>query len=250
VAINTRSNKLATAYCPLAEIAFRTFGGPVSGEGPYPPTEYCDLHGPQTGRPALPWEAAVTPTPSPTPTPLTPTPVSSRIALGAPLAPLPTWTPVPTRTPTPAGSPLPLASGASRLLAVLPMLPTATPGPELGAQYHPWAHLPFDVRLTYPSGHTAAAETLPVLGSASVPYFERYALQYGEGDVPTTWHPIGPTRRQPVSAGVLDTWEVARLPSGVYTLLLTVTDARERQVEVRQVVRLARPTVAPASDGR
>jgi hypothetical protein len=53
-----------------------------------------------------------------------------------------------------------------------------------------------------------------------------------------------------VSAGVLDTWEVAHLPSGVYTLLLTVTDARERQVEVRQVVRLARPTAVPASDGR
>ena len=250
VAINVRSNKLATPYCPLSEIAFRTFGGSVSGEGPYPPTEYCDLHGPQTGRSQLPWETAVSPTPTATPTPLTPTPVSSRVALGGPLAPLPTWTPAPTRTPVPTVSPLAPGGTASRLLAVLPLLPTATPAPEASTPYHPWAHLPFDVRLIYPTGEVPAADTLPVLGSASLPYFERYTLQYGEGDVPTTWHPIGPPRRQPVSAGVLDTWEVARLPSGVYTLLLSVTDARERQVEVRQVVRLVRPAAAPASDRR
>ena len=250
VAIDTRSNKLATPYCPLSEIAFRTFGGSVSGEGPYAPTEYCDLHGPQTGRPALPWETAPTATATATPTPVSPTPVSSRVVLGAPLTPLPTWTPSPTRTPSPTLTPLGLGSPAGRLLAVLPVLPTTTPGPEGPTPYHPWAHLPFDVRLTYPIGEVVAGDTLPVLGSASLPYFEQYAVEYGVGDVPTTWYPIGSPRRQPVSAGVLETWEVAGLPSGAYTLRLSVTDNRGQPVEVRQVVRLARATAAAALPGR
>jgi 1A family penicillin-binding protein len=91
VAIDKQSNKLATEYCPLPNVDFRTFGGAQSGEGPYAPTEYCDLHGPQTGRPRAAWETAPTATLTPSPTPAPPTAVSSRVVLGPTLAPRPTF---------------------------------------------------------------------------------------------------------------------------------------------------------------
>jgi len=242
VAINTRSNKLATAYCPLSEIAFRTFGGNPSGEGPYAPTEYCDLHGPQTGRAAAPWEAAAaapTATATPRPPTATPTAVSSRVPLGPALAPLPTWTPtaLPTATAPPTATRVIPTMGALpfQVLAAA-FVPTPTPSPV--RLYHPWAQLPAAVALTFPRPEQPADSTVPILGSASLPFFERYAVEYGEGDSPSAWEPVGSVRRQPVQDGVLETWDTSVLPDGLYTLRLTVTDNRGYQQTAQQLVHI------------
>ncbi|HLH22637.1 MAG TPA: PBP1A family penicillin-binding protein [Chloroflexota bacterium] len=253
VAIDKQSNKLATEYCPLQNVEFRTFGGAQSGEGPYAPTEYCDLHGPQTGRPQAPWENAPTTTPTPSPTPIPPTAVSSRVVLGPTLAPLPTFTPRPTRSPTPL--PLPTAvptpsrtpaAGAPVVRLVVGRPPaTATPA-SAGASptYHPWANLPNEVELTYPTSDQTVDGVVPILGSASAPYFDRYAVQYGEGDAPSAWQFIGPSRTQPVRAGVLDTWDTSALPDGRYTLVLSLVDSRGEQFFARQLVTV-RHSAAP-----
>ncbi|HEY7066237.1 MAG TPA: PBP1A family penicillin-binding protein [Chloroflexota bacterium] len=247
VAIDKQSNKLATEYCPLQNIDFRTFGGTQSGEGPYAPTEYCDLHGPQTGRPRAPWETAPTTTPTPVPTAVQPTPVSSRVVLGPTLAPLPTFTPRPTNTPLPTRTPRPprgatvlptptrTAAADSPAIRLIAGRAPATATPPSGA-YHPWASLPGEVELTFPSGDQPVDGIVPILGSASAPYFDRYAVQYGEGDAPTAWHFIGPSRTQPVRAGVLETWDTSALPDGRYTLVLALADSRGGQFFARQAV--------------
>ncbi len=255
VAIDKQSNKLATEYCPLQNVEFRSFGGAQSGEGPYAPTEYCDLHGPQTGRPRAPWETAPTTTPTPTPTTAPPTAVSSRVVLGPTLAPQPTFTPPPTRTPLPTRTPIAVrqpailptptrtpASQAPSVRLIVGRPPaTATPAP---ASYHPWANLTQDVELTYPTSDLPVDGVVPILGSASAPYFDRYAVQYGEGDAPTAWHFVGPSRTQPVRDGVLDTWDTSALPDGRYTLVLALVDNRGEQYFARQSVTV-RHSAAP-----
>jgi 1A family penicillin-binding protein len=236
VAINSRSNKLATEYCPLPEIAFRTFGGSPTGEGPYAPTEYCDLHGPATGRARTPWESAPSPTPiPPSPSP-TQTPVSSRVPLGPTLAALPTWTP--TLTVTPSATPLPSPTSGSEPARAggIPPLASATPPALPRADYHPWAQLPYEVTLTYPSRDRTLDGIVPIMGSASLPYFDRYALQYGTGNDPTGWQFIGPSRTQPVRSGVLETWDTAALPDGSYTLVLAVVNSQGQQFFTRQPI--------------
>jgi 1A family penicillin-binding protein len=254
VAINTRSNKLASAFCPLPEVAFRSFGGSPNGEGPYAPTEYCDLHNAQTGRPSLPWDSPPTATPSPTVPPRTPTAVSSQLPLGPTLAPLPTWTLTPVRTATATVTPIPTltpgpspgATGLQSLgVSLAVALPTSPPTPAAGApavsrQYHPWAHLSRDVQLSFPTREQPAEGVVPIIGSASLPYFERYALQYGDGEAPVGWKLIGAPRTEPVRSGVLDTWDTSDLPDGLYTLMLAVVDSDGRQQFARQVVRIRR----------
>lgn len=248
VAIDRQSNKLATAYCPLPNIEFRTFGGRASGEGPYPPTEYCDLHGPQTGRPPAPWEAVPTAQPTPTPPPPQPTPVSSRVVLGPTLAPLPTWTPQPTPTatvavPTPTAGQAAVGSGpGARVLASGAQAAAAQPADRTGP-YHPWANLPHEIALTYPASGQSVDGVVPVLGSASVPYFERYTVQYGVGAAPTEWQPVGPWRTQPVRAGVLDTWDTTLLPDGQYTVALVLVDSRGQQFVLQRLVTVRHWTV-------
>jgi hypothetical protein len=97
--------------------------------------------------------------------------------------------------------------------------------------------------LTFPSGDQPVDGVVPILGSASAPYFDRYALQYGEGDAPAAWHFIGPSRTQPVRAGVLDTWDTSALPDGRYTLVLALIDNRGEQFFARQAVTIRHSAV-------
>jgi hypothetical protein len=84
---------------------------------------------------------------------------------------------------------------------------------------------------------------VPVLGSASVPYFERYTVQYGVGAAPTEWQPVGPWRTQPVRAGVLDTWDTTLLPDGQYTVALVLVDSRGQQFVLQRLVTVRHWTV-------
>jgi 1A family penicillin-binding protein len=244
VAINTRSNKLATAYCPLPEIQLRTFGGNPSGEGPYAPSDYCDLHGPQGGRAPGAWEgtpAPPTPTLAPASPTSTPTAASSRVPLGPTLVPLATWTATPAPTPTSA----PTATRVVPTLGALPiqlmaslLAPTATPA--VARQFHPWAQLPPAVAVSFPGADQPIDHRVPILGSASLPFFQGYTVQYGSGDDPSTWEPMGPPRTQPVQDGVLEIWDPSSLADGVYTLRVTVVDSYGQQQGARQRVRIQR----------
>ncbi|MDQ3855381.1 MAG: hypothetical protein M3281_03190, partial [Chloroflexota bacterium] len=114
----------------------------------------------------------------------------------------------------------------------------ATPTPQPAREYHPWAQLPTEVALTFPRPDQPADLNVPILGSASLPLFERYAVEYGEGDAPSAWQPVGSPRRQPVQEGVLELWDTSPLADGIYTLRLTVTDSRGQQQSAHQFVRI------------
>jgi len=103
--------------------------------------------------------------------------------------------------------------------------------------------------MTYPTIEQALDQSVPILGSASLPYFERYAIHYGEGVAPSAWTLIGPPRMQPVREGVLETWDTASLPDGTYTLLLNVVDNQGQQQFARQLVRIQH-SAGPQPDNR
>src|SRR5262249_21688267 len=153
---------------------------------------------------------------TPTPPPATATAVSSRVPVGPTLARLPTWTPTPATTPTPLTSMTPIAQAGAAPLRVLASDAglAATPLPIRDVAYHPWSQLPYELTITYPAKNQTVDGVVPVLGSASLPFFDRYGVQYGVGDAPTAWRFVGVSRPDPVRSGVLDTWDTSALPDG------------------------------------
>lgn len=63
-----------------------------------------------------------------------------------------------------------------------------------------------------------------ISGSASGPAFASYRVEYGAGANPTVFNLIGSVHTSPVTVGVLETWNTSGLPSGIYSIRLTITD--------------------------
>jgi hypothetical protein len=164
------------------------------------------------------------------------------VPLGPTLVPLATWTatPAPTATSAPTATRVIPTLGAVPIQLMASMLaPTPTPV-VVAREYHPWAQLPAEIRLNFPGPDQAVDHRMPILGSASLPFFKDYRLQYGSGDEPTAWEPMGPPRTQPVQDGVLEIWDPSTLPDGEYTVRLTVEDSYGQQQGARQRVRIQR----------
>jgi hypothetical protein len=137
---------------------------------------------------------ALTPTvslllPTPTPTPEEPTPT-------------PTLTPTPRPRPTlrPTEEPTPEEA---------PVLPPACPDPRSN--------------LTAPGVNAVLTGAVQVTGTANAERFNYYKLEYGVGRSPTVWNFLMQSDN-PVSDGILGTWDVSSLVPGAYTLQLKVVD--------------------------
>ncbi|MCB0089229.1 MAG: hypothetical protein KDE54_15080, partial [Caldilineaceae bacterium] len=84
---------------------------------------------------------------------------------------------------------------------------------------------------------------LAVIGTANVPNFASFELQYGVSHDPGAFSPpIAPPSGAPVIDGVLGQWDVTGLGDGPYTLRLLVRDQAGAQFESRVRVIIARPT--------
>lgn len=66
--------------------------------------------------------------------------------------------------------------------------------------------------------------TFDILGTANIPDFQFYKLEYGVGEMPSAWCVIGELHYEPVVNGILGTWNTGALPEGVYILRLTAVD--------------------------
>lgn len=75
--------------------------------------------------------------------------------------------------------------------------------------------------------------TLMIVGTASIPNFQFYKIEYAMGHNPldSEFHSIGDVRRVAVVDGVLATWYVGNMPAGNYTLRLTVVDEAGQTVQ-------------------
>jgi LysM repeat protein len=80
--------------------------------------------------------------------------------------------------------------------------------------------------------------TLMIVGTASIPNFQFYKVEYAMGANPldSHFHSIGDVHRTAVVDGVLTTWYLGNMPAGTYTLRLTVVDERGQFVRPCNVV--------------
>ena len=141
------------------------------------------------------------------------------LATPTPLFRLQTPTPVPTATPTPSPTPARKKRPTRRFI---PPPATATPAPP---PVKPPACPNPGVKIVEPGDGATVKGVVVVKGTAAIPDFQYYKLEFGPGDNPKNWSFIN-SWKTPVSNGVLAQWNVAALPPGRYSLRLVVVDKR------------------------
>ncbi len=93
--------------------------------------------------------------------------------------------------------------------------PTANPNPQS-----------LDILISEPAEHAPAARGLiSIRGTVNPPGFQQYIVEYGDGDNPGEWKWISGPHLSPVVNDQLTQWNTSDLPSGRYTLRITVNTA-------------------------
>lgn len=85
-------------------------------------------------------------------------------------------------------------------------------------------------RITRPLEGAIVRGRVEVHGQASMERFERYRIEFAAGWDPGEWAFLG-QGGEPVSSGLLWTWDTDGLPPGQYSLRLTVVDATSNYPE-------------------
>lgn len=132
---------------------------------------------------------------------------------------------VPPPTPTAAPpTPTPLRGGGLATATATPHGPAPTsPPPPTVVTLPPDCPDP-SVRITSPGIDAHLSGVVSVAGTAAIPNFQYYKVEFAAGDPPQSWHVLGDVRRRQVSGGVLETFNAGTFPPGVYYLRLTVVD--------------------------
>jgi hypothetical protein len=108
-----------------------------------------------------------------------------------------------------------------------------------------------EVQITSPGMNETVRGRVPVIGSASVPNFQFYKLEFGVGPNPSQWAVIGSLRDSPVINGQLEVWDTTGLPDGVYTLQLQAVkqDGNWESFFVRGItIANTQPSATPTPD--
>ncbi|MCS6844903.1 MAG: PBP1A family penicillin-binding protein [Caldilineales bacterium] len=105
----------------------------------------------------------------------------------------------------------------------------------------------FQVSITEPRDGETREGVIPVMGSAKVPNFDHYLVEYGETFEPGAWGVVAGPVYQPVENGLLAQWDLRGLPKdGPHVVRVVAVDKSGRRYEspaVRIYVRLpATPT--------
>ena len=84
-----------------------------------------------------------------------------------------------------------------------------------------------NIQIVDPLNLEHVSGTLYVIGTADIPNFQFYKLEYARGTAPlnSEFHSIGETIRQRVRDGMLGVWYLGNTPAGDYVLRLTAVDA-------------------------
>lgn len=157
---------------------------------------------------------AIGPTPEQSPTPSN-TPEPTNTPAVPPTAPpavaSPTFTSEPTtiaeESPTPAPTPIPTQ----------PPQPTAPPVPAASC---PTA----GVQISSPGNGSVVMGTFNINGTADIPEFQFYKVEYSQGTSLSGFASIGDILATRVQGGRLNSWNTSGFAKGVYALRLTVVD--------------------------
>ena len=76
------------------------------------------------------------------------------------------------------------------------------------------------VQITSPEINEEVRGLIPIMGSASVPNFKFYKIEFGVGPNPAQWALLGALHEQAAVNSQLEVWDTTKLPDGVYTLRL------------------------------
>ncbi len=107
------------------------------------------------------------------------------------------------------------------------------------------------VEITSPEIGEQVRGRIPIMGSASVPSFQFYKVEFGIGPNPQEWSVIGDLHYEPVIDGQLEIWDTTTLPDGVYTLRLhgVKQDGNWEEFQVRQItIANQEPTNTPTPE--
>ena len=154
--------------------------------------------------------------PGPTPT-LDPTPTETSGPLVAA-----------TLTPTPPPATMTPTATATPLRPTRAVRPTDTPSADVTET--PVVSVPScpnpNVRITSPGVNQIVQGNIPVRGTANIADFQYYKVEVGPGSNPKDheWTVVGTLHENPVSGGVLETFNGGAYPAGTYTLRLVVVD--------------------------
>ena len=70
--------------------------------------------------------------------------------------------------------------------------------------------------------HEVIFDRIEIIGSAGGAEFSEYWLEYGIGEVPNLWYPLGTVQTEPKFSACLHKWDTSALVEGRYTLRLSV----------------------------
>jgi len=107
------------------------------------------------------------------------------------------------------------------------------------------------VQITSPEINAQVRGMVPIMGSALVPDFQFYKVEFGVGPNPAQWAIIGDMHDQPVVNGQLEVWDTTRWPDGVYSLRLHAVkqDGNYEEFVVPQIIIAnTQPTATPTSE--
>jgi LysM repeat protein len=119
---------------------------------------------------------------------------------------------------------------AGQVLAVpcpapAPPPPQPQPKPRPRPELYPAVCSP-EVSIVSPKQNEHVRGFLYIIGTANIPDFQFYKVEYGMGEAPFEFYSISEVHRTPVVNGPLDVWYTDALPEGVYILRLTAVDNR------------------------
>lgn len=137
-----------------------------------------------------------------------------------------------------------------RAVLVAVLLGTALLGAATPALAEP-AHQQTQVQITQPEINAQVRGMVPIMGSALVPNFQFYKVEFGVGPNPAQWAIIGDMHDQSVVNGQLEVWDTTRLPDGVYSLRLHAVkqDGNFEEFIVRQIaIANSQPTETPTPE--
>lgn len=80
------------------------------------------------------------------------------------------------------------------------------------------------VAVSYPRENEYVSGIINIVGTANIPNFQFYKVEYGQGEVPYHYSSIGEVMRVQKTGTTLVTWDTATVPNGVYLLRLTAVE--------------------------